>query len=91
MTTEKQQVRKSPMLAQPDLRRLWSMVHRTLDLSESLSRSPTRAEAQLIALCLAILDIVQGSLGEDLDGEPLGDLELRPQSYLTKPRGSNGR
>lgn len=73
---------KEPLLGQHDLRNLRVAAARVLDLSgvaHRLGRSLSRAELQLLDRCAAVVAIIQGQLGEDLDGEPVGDLTLRPQ------------
>ncbi len=84
MTTPTASETKEPLLGQHDLRNLRVAASRVLDLSRaapSLGRNLSRAELQLLALCGVVCEIIRGQLGEDLEGEPVGDLVLHPQPY----------
>ncbi len=92
MITERQQVLKCPMFAQPDLRNILIAAGRLLEVSPR-PRGLSRAELQLLALCGVIRQIIRGQLGDDLEGEPVGDLTLRAQPYVPvyQPKlGENG-
>ena len=97
MTTETS-VAKTPLLAQHDLRCILVAANRIRSVSGAaprLGRELTRAERQLLSLCGVICEIIAGSLGEDGDGEPIGDLRLRAQPYIRatyqpKLSGGNG-
>lgn len=100
MTTESQQVKQSPLFAQPDLRNILIAAKRILQLSGAATppaRRPCPAELQLLSLCLVIVEVIRGEFGEDLNGEPVGDLELRQQPYIPavyRPKlrtGDNGK
>ena len=86
---------KSPLLAQYELRNILVAAARIRNIREmepSLGRSLTDGERQLLALAGVICEIIVGTLGVDLDGEPLGDLVLRPQPYARRvsQSGENG-
>ena len=90
------EVRRKPLLGQPDLRCIREAAARTLlgrTLATRLERRLTRAELQLLTACDAIVEIVVGEFGEDDDG-PIGDLELRasptlPSGYQMKLMNGN--
>ena len=97
MTTETSEARTKPLLGQVDLRNILGAANRVRDISVAaprLGRDLTRAERQLLSLCGVICEIIAGSLREDGDGEPIGDLTLRTQPYVSatyQPRlGGNG-
>ncbi len=89
---------KTPLLAQHDLRNMLIAAARLRNISEvapRLGRDLTRSERQLLSLCGVICEIIAGSLGEDGDGEPIGDLRLKAQPYVRatyqpKLSGGNG-
>ncbi len=89
---------KTPLLAQHDLRNILVAANRIRNISgvaPHLGRDLTRGERQLLSLCGVICEIIVGSLGEDGDGEAIGDLTLRAQPYVRatyqpKLSGGNG-
>ena len=84
MVTVETKIAKEPLLGQADLRNIRVAAARVIDQSSvapSLARNLSRAELQLLALCGVICEIIRGSLGEDLEGEHVGDLVLHPQPY----------
>ena len=91
-------VAKTPLLGQHDLRCILVAASRIRNISRvapGLGRELTRAERQLLSLCGVICEIIAGSLGEDRDGEPIGDLTLKAQPYIRatyqpKLSGGNG-
>ena len=96
MTTETS-VEKTPLLGQGDLRCILVAAVRIRQISQvapRLGRDLSRAERQLLSLAAVICEIIRGSLGEDADGEPVGDLTLKAQPYVRatyQPRlGGNG-
>ena len=77
---------KTPLLAQYELRNILVAAARIRNIGgmvSRLGRDLTRAERQLLALCGVITEIIAGTLGEDGDGEPVGDLELRALPYIS--------
>ncbi len=98
MATETSVV-KTPLLAQHDLRNILVAANRIRNISgvaPGLGRDLSRAERQLLSLAAVICEIIVGSLGEDGDGEPIGDLTLKAQPYVRaayqpKLSGGNGR
>ncbi len=98
MTTPAVSDKQAPLLGQHDLRNLRVAAARVLDLSSvapALGRNLSRAELQLLALAGVVCEIIRGQLGEDLEGEPVGDLVLHPQPYtpaVYRPKlGDNGK
>ena len=93
------EVRRKPLLGQVDLRRIREAAARTLlgrGLATRLERRLSRAELQILALCDAICAVIVGELGEDGDGDTVGELVLRESAVLPaahQPRliGGNGR
>lgn len=84
MTTVSE-ARRKPLLGQLDLRCIREAAARTLlgrTLATRLERRLTRAELQLLVACDAICEIVNGELGEDGLGDPVGDLVLRESPIL---------
>ncbi len=72
--------RREPLLGQIDLRCIRSAAVRIVHLrgaAPHLPRALTCGELQLIAACDAIVEIVVGELGEDGNGDSVGDLVLR--------------
>ncbi len=96
--TTKTSVAKTPLLGQHDLRCILAAALRIRDVggvAPRLGRDLSRAERQLLSLCGVISEIIVGSLGEDGEGEPVGDLTLRAQPYVRaayqpKLSGGNG-
>lgn len=85
---------KKPLLAQHDLRNILSAAVRIRNIREmepSLGRRLTDGERQLLALCGVVCELIQGTLGVDGDGEPVGDLTLRAQPYGRRQSRENGR
>ena len=90
--------RRSPLLGQVDLRCVREAAVRVLHLrgaASYLDRRLSCGELQLIAACDAICEIVVGELGEDANGDSVGDLVVREVPGLPlchQPRlGGNGR
>ncbi len=97
-TTEARVTRREPLLGQLDLRCIRSAADRILQLRGAAPYLPRRlscGELQLIAACDAIIELVRGELGEDGNGDTVGDLTLREVPGLPvchQPRlGGNGR
>ena len=93
-----QGLRTRPLLAQHDLRNILVAASRIAHLgglAPFLPRDLSRAERQLLSLCAVICELVTGTLGADLEGEPVGNLTLRAQPYVQatyQPRlGGNGK
>ena len=86
MTTETSVTEsKTPLLAQHDLRCILVAANRIRHISQvapRLGRDLSRAERQLLSLAAVVCEIIVGSLGEDADGEPIGDLTLKAQPYV---------
>ena len=100
MTTATEMVtRREPLLGQHDLRNILVAANRIRNISgvaPRLGRDLSRAERQLLSLAAVICEIIVGSLGEDGDGEPIGDLTLKAQPYVQatyQPKlvGGNGK
>ena len=100
MTTATREMiaRREPVFSQRDLRRVLEAATRTLlgrTLAARLERRLTRAELQLLTACDAINELIGGELGEDGNGDTVGDLTLREVPGLPvchQPRlGGNGR
>ena len=98
MTTATE-LRREPLLGQLDLRCIRSAAGRIQSLHGAapyLPRMLSRAELQILALCDAICAVIVGELGEDGDGDTVGDLRLQESPILPaahQPRlvGGNGR
>lgn len=78
-------ITKTPLFAQRDLRCIREAAGRTLifrRMASKLDRRISRAELQLLALCDGICEVVKGELGEDGNGEPVGDLTLQEAPSL---------
>ena len=100
MTTATREMiaRREPVFGQHDLRRVLEAATRTLlgrTLAARLERRLTRAELQLLTACDAINELIGGELGEDGNGDTVGDLTLRevpglPVCYQPRLEG-NGR
>ena len=96
MTTE---ARQKPLLGQRDLRNIRDAATRIATISAVapyLRRDLDRAELQLLALCGVVCEIIVGSLGEDREGDPVGDLVLKaqpiiPAAYKPKLVRGNGK
>lgn len=101
MTTAEARVtrRREPLLGQLDLRCVREAAARILHLRRAapyLPRGLSCAELQLIAACDAICGLVVGELGEDSNGDTVGDLRLReipglPVCHQPRLVGGNGR
>ena len=99
MTATKEMVtRRQPVLGQVDLRCVREAAARILVLRRAapyLPRGLSCAELQLLTACDAIVALVQGELGQDANGDSVGDLTLREVPGLPvchQPRlGGNGR
>ncbi len=74
-----------PLLGQHDLRNIRVAAVRILNLHGAapyLPRNLSRAELQLLHLCEGICEIVKGELGEDGEGDTVGDLKLQESPIL---------
>lgn len=97
-TTEASVTRTEPLLGQVDLRCIRSAADRIVHLrgaAPHLPRGLSHGELQLLAAASAIVEIVVGELGEDGNGDTVGDLTVRgvPGLPIThQPRlGGNGK
>ncbi len=78
--TETRITRREPLLGQLDLRCIREAAARIVVLRQAapyLPRGLTCAELQLIAACDAMVALVTGELGEDANGDSVGDLVVR--------------
>ena len=101
MTTATREMiaRREPVFGQRDLRGVLEAATRTLlgrTLAARLERRLTRAELQLLTACDAINELIRGELGEDGDGDPVGDLLVRevpglPTYHQLRLGGGNGK
>lgn len=90
---------KKPLLGQPDLRCVREAAARILNLhgvAPYLPRDLSRGELQLLNLCEGICEIVKGELGEDGEGDSVGDLKLQesrtlPAAHQPRLVGGNGK
>ncbi len=97
-TATKMVTRREPLLGQLDLRCIRSAAVRIVHLrgaTPHLHRPLSHGELQLLAACDAIAQIVVGELGEDGDGDSVGDLAVRgvpglPVCHQPRLRG-NGK
>lgn len=87
---------KKPLLSQLDLRCVRDPATRILNLrgvAPYLSHDLTRGELQLLAACDAVCELIQGELGEDSLGDPIGNLLLKESPTLPAaqlPKLDNG-
>ncbi len=76
---------KKPVLAQYEMQRIREAAAATLNirhLAPFLPYSLDRATLQLVAACDAIVQVIQGELGTNAEGEPEGNLILRASPNL---------